>query len=63
MEEIVFVWVPGQVRIGGISAADFVAKNAIDGDDSDDYIPFSDLKPRLNSYITELWQNEWDSYP
>ena len=34
-----------------------------DGDVSDEYIPFSDLKPRLHSYITELLQNEWDNDP
>ena len=62
-KEIVFVWVPGLVGISGNSAADFAGKDALDGDVSDEYNPFSDLKPRFNSYITELWQNEWDSYP
>ena len=26
-------------------------------------IPFSDLKPRTNKYILELWQSEWDEFP
>ena len=33
----------------GNMAADFTAKNAIDGDISSICIPFSDMKPRLNS--------------
>ena len=47
----------------GNSAADSAAKDALDGDISDEFIPFSDLKPRLNNYIFELWQREWDEYP
>ena len=33
---------------------------ALDGNVLDRCIPFSDLKHRLNNYITELWKNEWD---
>ena len=43
--------------------ADSAAKDALDGDISVELIPFSDLKPRTNKYILELWQSEWDEFP
>ena len=61
--EIVSVGVLGHVGIRGNSAADSAAKDALDGDISDELIPFSDLKPCLNNYIFELWQRIWDEYP
>ena len=58
-ERDVFIWIPGHVGIRGDSAA----KDALDGDISVELIPFSDLKPRTNKYILELWQSEWDEFP
>ena len=49
--EIVFICVPGHIGIRGNSAADSAAKDALDGDISVEFIPFSDLKPRTNKYI------------
>ena len=37
--------------------------DALDGDILVELIPFSDLKPRTNKYILELWQSEWDEFP
>ena len=58
--EFAFVWVPGHVGIGGNTAADTAARDALDGDISDELIPVSDLKPRMNQCIMEFWQHEWD---
>ena len=58
--EIVFVWVLNRTGIRGNSAADYAPREALDGDILDEFIPFSDLKLRLNNYIFELWQREWD---
>ena len=59
----VFVLVPGNVGIRGHSAADSAAKDDLDGDISDEVIPFSDPRPRLNKNIFELWQHECDKDP
>ena len=61
--DIVFVRVPGHVGIRGNSAADSVAKDALDGDISVELIPFLHIKSRTNKYILELWQSEWDEFP
>ena len=53
-EMIVFIWVPGQVDIRGNLAADSAARDALDGDISDELIPFSDLKTGVNKYVLEL---------
>ena len=55
-KETLFVWVSGRVGIRGNSAAEDVH----DGDFSDD---FSDVKPRENKYVLELWRLEWNEYP
>ena len=54
-KEAVFVWVPGHVGYREINlAADSASTDAHDGDFSDELIPFSDLKPRVNKHILLL---------
>lgn len=49
--------------IKGNSAADSAAKEALDGDISEEFIPVSDIKSRVNKSVLELWQSEWDEFP
>ena len=49
--------------IRGNSAADCAAKDALDGDISDELSPFSDLETRANKFLLEIWQSEWDELP
>ena len=58
-KEIVFIWVPSHVGIRGHSAADSVAKDALTGDILGELIPLS----RINKYMLEVWQLEWDEFP
>ena len=37
-------------------------KDALDGNIWDELIHFSDLKPRVNKYLLELWESEWDEH-
>ena len=43
--------------VGDNSSPDSAAMETVDSDVSNNFVPFSDLKSRLNNYITELWQN------
>ena len=53
-KEIVFIWGPGHVSNRGNSAADSAAKDALDGDISAELISFSDVKSRINKYVTAV---------
>ena len=61
-KEIVFIWVPSHLGNTGNSTADSAAKDAVDGNITDELIPLSDLKTHVNKYIFELWQSECDKF-
>ena len=61
---IVLPWFPAMLALQEILQQTLLRCLGYALDDiSDEFIPFSDLKPRLNNYIFELCQHEWAEYP
>ena len=57
-KEIVFMWVPGHLGIGGNEAASRAAKEAVDKKPTADLMPFSDVKPLTDKYVYQIWVKE-----
>ena len=62
-KSIVFIWVPGHAGITGNTFADAAAKRALNEPVSNIFIPYSDLRPCVHSYIQKVWQEFWDLTP
>jgi len=58
---IVLFWVPSPMGIIGNEKADQAAKTALLNSITDTLIPYTDLKPKINSYFNSLWQSHWES--
>ncbi|GFO15241.1 Pol-like protein [Plakobranchus ocellatus] len=59
---ISFVWIPAHVGIQGNENVDKLAKAALNrASCSGKLIRYSDLKPKINSYINPVWQKNWDA--
>ncbi|GFN91356.1 ribonuclease hi [Plakobranchus ocellatus] len=59
---ISFVWIPAHVGIRGNENVDKLAKAALNrASCSGKLICYSDLKPKINSYINSVWQKNWDA--
>ncbi|GFO17781.1 Pol-like protein [Plakobranchus ocellatus] len=59
---ISFVWIPAHVGIGGNENVDKLAKAALNRTStSGKLICYSDLKPKINTYIKSVWQRDWDA--
>ncbi|GFO07103.1 ribonuclease hi [Plakobranchus ocellatus] len=59
---ISFVWIPAHVGIRGNENVDKLAKAALNrASCSGKLVCYSDLKPKINSYINSVWQKNWDA--
>ncbi|GFO23029.1 LINE-1 retrotransposable element orf2 protein [Plakobranchus ocellatus] len=59
---ISFVWIPAHVGIQGNENVDKLAKAALNRTStSGKLICYSDLKPKINTYIKSVWQRDWDA--
>ncbi|GFO41939.1 RNA-directed DNA polymerase from mobile element jockey [Plakobranchus ocellatus] len=59
---ISFVWIPAHVGIQGNENVDKLAKAALNrASCSGKSICYSDLKPKINTYINSVWQRDWDA--
>jgi len=58
---IIFCWLPSHVGIPGNEKADKAAKSALNKPILRIPIPYTDLKPSINKYIHDKWQQTWNS--
>ena len=58
---ITLAWIPSHIGIRGNEEVDHLAKNAIQGEVDLCSVPFSDLKGKTQSYVNDLWQEEWSA--
>ena len=59
---ICFCWIPSHIGIRGNETADVTAKESLDFNITSQ-VPYTDLKPHINSFIANKWQERWSSCP
>ena len=57
------LWIPSHIGIRGNEAADVAAKESLDFNITPRQVPYTDLKPHINSFIANKWQERWSSCP
>ena len=56
-----FCWIPSHIGICGNKAADMAAKESLSQDIIISEVPYTDLKPHINRFISNKWQERWSS--
>jgi ribonuclease HI len=59
--KITFMWLPSHVGLSGNVAVDATSKAALNLPIAVSYIPYSEFKPVINSYVATKWQQSWDA--
>lgn len=59
-KDVVFLWCPSHVGIGGNERADLLAKQALSHAHCAFRIPFKDLYPSIKQMCRAQWQSEWE---
>lgn len=59
-KEILLCWTPGHIGEKGNEKADRAAKSALKLTPDNIKIPFTDLKPKINKFLQNKWQQEWN---
>ena len=60
---IFFCWIPSNIGIRGNEAADVAAKESLDFNITASQVAYTDLKPHINSFIANKWQERWSCCP
>ena len=58
-----FCWIPSHIGIRGNEAADVAAKESLDFNVTASQVPYTDLKPHINYFVSNKWQERWSSCP
>ena len=62
-KSVVLAWVPSHVGIQGNEKVDALAKEALQMDVTNLYLPHTDYRPNINGFVKSKWQELWDSFP
>ena len=55
--------IPNHIGIRGNEAADVAAKESLSQEIIASQVPYTDLKPHINSFVANKWQERWLSCP